>query len=334
MNLDNQNLRGTSTNYKRAIGVFERRENVEEVLRALKDTGFNLDNVSLIARNTEEVEGAEELNEGGGNEAAEGAGIGATTGTVLGGIGGFLVGAGVLAIPGLGPALAAGVGISEIAATLAGAGIGAAAGGIIGALVGLGIPEDRARVYQDRVKAGDYLLMVTGTEDQVQRASSILRDRHIQEFEIYDAPDLYKSQSTTDSIPVTTGSDRVNPATTPMTTSTNRIDTPNTPMTTGSDRVNPTTTPITTGTDRVNPTTTPMTTGTDRVNPTTTPMTTGTNRVDVTTTPVSDRTLASDRQVVSQPQSVESRRETTEKINRNNDGESEVIIIEPDSEVR
>lgn len=179
-----------TNNYKRAVGVFSKREDVENALRALKDDNFDMDNVSLLARDLEGIEGADEVTEKQGNEASEGAGIGATTGTVLGGIGGFLVGAGVLAIPGVGPVLAAGVGISEIAATLAGAGIGAAAGGIIGALVGLGIPEEKAKVYEDRIKAGDYLLMVTGTEDHVERAASILRDRHIQEFEIYDAPDL------------------------------------------------------------------------------------------------------------------------------------------------
>ncbi|WP_036487983.1 glycine zipper family protein [Myxosarcina sp. GI1] len=178
------------TNYKRATGVFKSREDIENALRALKDNGFNMDNVSLLARDLEGVESADEVTEQHGNEASEGAGIGATTGTVLGGIGGFLVGAGVLAIPGVGPVLAAGVGISEIAATLAGAGIGAAAGGIVGALVGLGIPEEKAKVYEDRIKAGDYLLMVTGTENEVESAASILRDRHIQEFEIYDARDL------------------------------------------------------------------------------------------------------------------------------------------------
>lgn len=183
-----------ATNYKRAVGVFTKREDVEDALRALKDKNFNMDNVSLLARDLEGVEGADEVTEKHGNEASEGAGIGATTGTVLGGIGGFLVGAGVLAIPGVGPVLAAGVGISEIAATLAGAGIGAAAGGIIGALVGLGIPEEKAKVYEDRIKAGDYLLMVTGSSDHVERAASILRDCHIQEFEIYDAPD-YKGDT-------------------------------------------------------------------------------------------------------------------------------------------
>lgn len=188
-------IREKQYNYKRATGVFSRREDVEDALRTLKDNGFNMDNISLLARDLEGVEGADEVTEKQGNEAAEGAGIGATTGTVLGGVGGFLVGAGVLAIPGVGPVLAAGVGISEIAATLAGAGIGAAAGGIVGALVGLGIPEEKAKVYEDRIKAGDYLLMVTGTEDEVESAASILRDRHIQEFEIYDAPDLYEKDT-------------------------------------------------------------------------------------------------------------------------------------------
>ncbi|MGV2829917.1 general stress protein [Myxosarcina sp. GI1(2024)] len=187
--------REITTNYKRAVGVFERREDVESALRALKDKGFNMDNVSLLARDIEGVEGADQVTDKEGNEASEGAGIGATTGTVLGGIGGFLVGAGVLAIPGVGPVLAAGVGISEIASTLAGAGIGAAAGGIVGALVGLGIPEEKAKVYEDRIKAGDYLLMVTGTEDEVESAASILRDRDIQEFEIYDAPDRYQADN-------------------------------------------------------------------------------------------------------------------------------------------
>lgn len=205
-------IRENTTNYKRAIGVFSKRETVEDALRALKNSNFNMDHVSLLARDLDGVEGANEVTEKEGNEAAEGAGVGATTGTVLGGIGGFLVGAGVLAIPGVGPVLAAGVGISEIAATLAGAGIGAATGGIIGALVGLGIPEEKAKIYEDRIKAGEYLFMVTGTEDRVADAASILRDRQIQEFEIYDAPDLYPDNHNNTQVtelneerPVTTG---------------------------------------------------------------------------------------------------------------------------------
>ena len=185
--------------YKRVMGVFKRREDLEGTLQALKDAGIEKERISLLARHVEDVKGAEEISDGEGNEAAEGAGIGATTGTVLGGVGGFLVGAGVLAIPGVGPVLAAGVGISEIAATLAGAGIGAASGGLVGALVGAGIPEDRAKVYNQRFEAGDYLLMVDGTPDNVRKIEPILRDRRAEELGIYDAPNLAQNRQTTTS---------------------------------------------------------------------------------------------------------------------------------------
>ncbi|MEA5447826.1 signal transduction histidine kinase (STHK), LytS [Leptolyngbya sp. CCNP1308] len=186
-----------NTQYKRVMGVFKRREDLESALQALKDAGVEKERISLLARHIEDVKGAEEISDGEGNEAKEGAGIGATTGTVLGGIGGFLIGAGVLAIPGVGPVLAAGAGISEIAATLAGAGIGAASGGLVGALVGAGIPEDKAKVYNQRFEAGDYLLMVDGTPDNLRQVASILRDRRAEELGVYDAPDLAQSKQTT-----------------------------------------------------------------------------------------------------------------------------------------
>lgn len=194
-----------NTQYKRVMGVFKRREDLESTLQALKDAGIEKERISLLARHVEDVKGAEEISDGEGNDAKEGAGIGATTGTVLGGIGGFLIGAGVLAIPGVGPVLAAGAGISEIAATLAGAGIGAASGGLIGALVGAGIPEDRAKVYNQRFKAGDYLLMVDGTPDNVRKIESMLRDRHVEELGIYDAPGLVQSGQTTTEHSATVG---------------------------------------------------------------------------------------------------------------------------------
>jgi len=186
-----------NTHYKRVMGVFKRREDLESTLQTLKDAGIEKERISLLARHVEDVKGADEISDGEGNEAKEGAGIGATTGTILGGIGGFLIGAGVLAIPGVGPVLAAGAGISEIAATLAGAGIGAASGGLVGALVGAGIPEDRAKVYNQRFKAGDYLLMVDGTPDDLRQVESILRDRHAEELGVYNAPDLAQSRQVT-----------------------------------------------------------------------------------------------------------------------------------------
>lgn len=128
------------------------------------------------------------------NEAREGAGAGAVTGTVLGGVGGLLVGLGSLVVPGAGPFLADGT----IATTLAGAGIGAAAGGIIGALTGLGIPEEEAKSYGDRISQGDYLVMVEGFGDEIERAGSILRNRGVRDWKTYNisnAPDRTPSRA-------------------------------------------------------------------------------------------------------------------------------------------
>lgn len=175
-------------NYKRAVGVFKRQEDVEHVIRSLKDADYTMNRVSVLARNVNDIEGGGEFAEKHGNEAPEGAGIGAITGTVLGGVTGFLIGVSVLAIPGVGPVLAAGAEISALASTLAGAGAGALTGGIVGALVGLGIPEERARVYENRIKAGDYLVLVSGTDDELRRVESIMGDRRVEEFEIFEAP--------------------------------------------------------------------------------------------------------------------------------------------------
>ena len=181
--------------YRRAVGVYKSKDDLEHVIRALKDANYDMDRVSLLARNLDNVEGADSIahNQAEGNEAKEGAGIGATTGTVLGGVTGLLIGVGLLAIPGVGPILAAGAEIGALGSTLAGAGIGAATGGIIGALVGLGIPEKRAKVYEERIKAGDYLLIVSGeSDDDLSRVESIMRDRNVEEFEIFDATDSYR----------------------------------------------------------------------------------------------------------------------------------------------
>lgn len=187
--LEKEKFAPESREDKRVVGIFPKRENLQNTIQALKDANFDMERVSLLARNLEDVEGAKEITEKHGNEAKEGAGIGATTGTLLGGVGGFLIGVGVLAIPGVGPILAAGAEIGALGSTLAGAGIGAATGGIIGALIGLGIPEERAKVYNERVKAGDYLLMVSGSDDRVEHAASIMRDRHAEELEIFEAPE-------------------------------------------------------------------------------------------------------------------------------------------------
>ncbi|MEA5565296.1 general stress protein [Anabaena sp. UHCC 0399] len=176
-----------SRQYQRAIGTFRNKQEAERALHELKNSGFSMDRVSILAKNTdrnEQIAGAE-VRDRGDTEAQEGAGIGATTGAVLGGLGGLLVGLEALLIPGVGPFLAAGT----IATTLAGAGIGAAAGGIVGALTGMGIPEEDARNYSDRVSQGEYLVIIEGTEAEVEHAERILRDRGIRNWQVHNISD-------------------------------------------------------------------------------------------------------------------------------------------------
>jgi hypothetical protein len=105
-------------------------------------------------------------------KAPEGAAAGATTGGVLGGVAGWLVGIGALAIPGLGPFVAAG----PIMAALGGAAAGAAAGGLTGALVGFGMPEYEAKRYEGKIKSGGILISIhTEDGDEVTRAKELFK---------------------------------------------------------------------------------------------------------------------------------------------------------------
>lgn len=181
----------TSHTTKRAIGVFPHRRDAEAALSELRDAGFPMTQVSLIGKDTDGINTTDlNRNVGTGNKADEGAKAGAATGGALGGLGGLLVGLGALAIPGIGPVIAGGAVATALATTVAGGAIGAAAGGIVGGLVGLGIPEDRARVYNDRLQKGDYLVIIDGTEAEIHHAEAILKRRGIQEYAIYDANDI------------------------------------------------------------------------------------------------------------------------------------------------
>jgi hypothetical protein len=125
-----------------------------------------------------------------GDKADEGAKTGAASGAALGGLGGLLVGLGALAIPGIGPVILGGAAATALATTLTGGAIGAAAGSVVGGLVGLGIPENRAKEYSDRLNRGDYLVIVDGTQNEIDRAATILKRQHIENFDIFNATDI------------------------------------------------------------------------------------------------------------------------------------------------
>lgn len=178
---------------RRAIGVFSHRRDAEAALTELRDAGIPLSTVSIIAKDTngQGIAGVDvDKNVGTSNKADDGIKTGAATGGVLGGLTGLLVGLGTLAIPGVGPVIAGGAVATALATTAAGGAIGAAAGSIVGGLVGLGIPEDKARVYSDRFQKGDYLVIIDGTEAEIRKAEAILKGRGIEEFAIYDATDV------------------------------------------------------------------------------------------------------------------------------------------------
>lgn len=174
---------------QRAVGTFSSRSQVELALSKLRDSGFNMDDVSVVSKNDDasSIAGAE-VTEDVGNKAGEGAAKGATTGGLLGGATGLLVGIGALAIPGIGPVITAGALSTALATTAAGGAIGAAAGGLGGALVGLGVPEERARSYNETVTRGGYLVMVDGTEAELQQAAAILQSGGIEDYGMYAVP--------------------------------------------------------------------------------------------------------------------------------------------------
>ena len=172
---------------RHAVGIFPTRQDAELALRELRDAEFNMDKVSVIARETgggQEFGGAE-VRKSPEEQAAGGAGAGATAGAATGGVLGLIGGLGVLAIPGIGPAAEVGI---VLANTLLGSGIGAAGGGLVGALIGWGVPEDQAQYYDERVAAGEYVILVEGTEAEIRSAEAVLNNRGIRGWGVYGAP--------------------------------------------------------------------------------------------------------------------------------------------------
>ena len=150
------------------FGIYPSLEGVEAGVDALKMAGFSNNDISVLLPSTE---GTREFAHEKNTKAPEGASTGAGTGAVLGGGLGWLAGIGALAIPGLGPFIAAG----PIMAAIAGAGVGGAVGGLAGALIGMGIPEYEAKRYEGRVKDGGFLLSVhSDSSDEAKRAKAIL----------------------------------------------------------------------------------------------------------------------------------------------------------------
>jgi len=177
---------------KAVFGIAKNESQAIKIADDLKAAGFTSNDISVLFP---DKKGSKDFAHEQNTKAPEGAATGAGTGAVLGGALGWMVGIGALAIPGLGPFIAAG----PIMAALAGAAGGAAAGGLTGALIGMGIPEIEAKRYEGKVKDGNILLSVH-TEDgtELDRAKKILQADGAEDISYTGEASVPREQRTAD----------------------------------------------------------------------------------------------------------------------------------------
>jgi predicted flap endonuclease-1-like 5' DNA nuclease len=161
-----------------AVSIFPSHVEAEAAVLELQTAGFDMQKISIIGKDyetTEHVRGFLTWKD----TAKAGAGEAGYWGSFFGGLFGILTGVGLLFIPGVGPVIVAG----HVAGVLAGwiegmivGGVGAAvAGGLVGALVGLGIPKEQALKYETEIKAGKFVVIASGTDEEIDRAQQILK---------------------------------------------------------------------------------------------------------------------------------------------------------------
>jgi uncharacterized protein (TIGR02271 family) len=154
---------------KTLVGMFPSATEAHAVVRELIDVGVPRDQISVISRD----ESAGRTEAAGKEMPAGRAAAGAGAGAAIGGLGGLLLGLGALAIPGIGPIIAAG----PLAAALGGAALGAAAGGVIGALTDAGVPEEEARYYEEGIRQGR-TLVTAHVDEAIVDPARVIMDRH------------------------------------------------------------------------------------------------------------------------------------------------------------
>ena len=158
--------------------LYDNYDDAVQTVQALESAGVPHDDISIVANNADNrysttPDTAAETGAAGTEPESTGAGAGATLGTVAGGAVGLLTGLGIMAIPGVGPVVAAG----WLIATITGAGVGAAGGGLLGSLVGAGVPEENAHTYAEGVRRGGTLVSVRADETRAAQIEAILDGR-------------------------------------------------------------------------------------------------------------------------------------------------------------
>jgi uncharacterized membrane protein len=169
---------------KTVVGLFSDKTDADNAVNALRDAGFVSNDISIVVKDTAV---SEDLQKSKGEQLAEGAVGGAATGGVIGGIIGLIAGVTAVALPGLGALLIAGplaaaLGLTGAAATtVSGAITGAVAGGLVGALVSLGMPQEQAERFEERIARGDILLAVDTTTEGEDKAREVFTKHNAEE---------------------------------------------------------------------------------------------------------------------------------------------------------
>lgn len=148
---------------KIVTGLFDSYDVAKDVVNRLEAAGFSSDDISIVSHHRE-----------GESNAGAGAGVGAGIGAAIGGAGGLLTGLGIMAIPGVGPVVAAGWLAATLAGAVGGAVVGGVAGGLIGALTESGVSENDAHVYAESVRRGGSLVTARVAEERAAEADAIL----------------------------------------------------------------------------------------------------------------------------------------------------------------
>jgi len=164
---------------KTVVGTFDSISEASAAARDVRNAGFLPDDVNVVANNTQRLAGDTVRTTDTTETKTSGAATGVLTGGALGGVVGLAASLMGLAIPGIGPILAAG----PIAAALAGAGAGAVAGGLIGGLTDMGVPEEHAQYYAEAVRRGGALVTVRVDESRSDEAERILREHGAYDIE-------------------------------------------------------------------------------------------------------------------------------------------------------
>ena len=170
-------------------GVFNTAEEAEKAIRELQEQGYAKDDISVFTKDDDQADKVQDDtdldvdgdNEGRGKNAGKGLGLGALSGGVLGGIAGLIAEVGLIAIPGIGPLVAAG----PLATILAGLGVGAGGGGIVGALVGAGMPEEEAKKYEKYLKDDKIVVMVEAEESRQEAVYTTFKTHGTQNTSMY-----------------------------------------------------------------------------------------------------------------------------------------------------